>query len=131
LAKSTKHIPGWVRFLVEAAVFFGVVFLADFVLVFFFGSQFWFYGYIFGSDFRTTLGVLMFIEGAVLIALGVGVGVGTKTVFYGKYGKIYQYSGLDEQNQRGEKTENKDGIGLFLLFVGGAILIVSFISFFV
>jgi hypothetical protein len=131
LAKPTKHIPGWARFLIKAAIFFGVVFLADFVLVFFFGSQFWLYGYIFGSDIRTTLGVLMFIEGAVLMALGVGVGVGTKTVYYGKYGKIYQYSSLDEQNQRGEKTESKDGIGLLLLTVGGVILAVSFIWFFV
>lgn len=104
--------------------------LVDFVVVYFFSSQIWSYaGYFFGSDIRTTIGVLMFVEGAVTLALGVVRGGGNITSIGPRSGRTYRNIGLDGRKVYGEQTEKQDVTGIVLMLAGGLLLTMCFILF--
>jgi len=124
-----KHFFKLRNVLIRAACFWCALVLADFVLVYFFGPQFWSYaGYVFGNDVKVTLAVLMFIEGAVLLALGLVWASGSmETVFQGGNLKTNPYFRKDDWKQRREQTEKQNDVGKILMLAGGPILIASFI----
>lgn len=115
--------------MLRAACFWFALILADLALVYFFGSQFWSYaGYLFGTNAKITLSVIMFIEGAVLIALGIVWASGAmESRFQGSNIQTNPYFHKDEWKQRGEQTEKQNDVGKILMLTGGPILIASFI----
>jgi hypothetical protein len=124
-----KHFFKLRNVLIRAACFWCALVLADFVLVYFFGSQFWSqFVYFFGNDIRIRLGVLMFIEGGVLFALGLVWASGSmETVFQGGNLKTNPYFRKDDWKQRKEETGKQNEAGKVLMLAGGPILIASFI----
>ena len=116
-----KRFSGWTRLLVLAASFWTILILLDVLAVFFFGPQIWFYaGYFFGNNLRTTVGIIMFLEGAILLALGsVWVSGAMETVFQGGNLKTNPYYRKDDWKQRKEETEKQNVAGKILFLVGG------------
>ena len=123
-----KPFSGWMKLLVLAACFWAVLIFLDVLVGYFFGPQIWFYaGYFFGDNLRITVGVIMFIEGAILIALGsVWASGAMETVFQGGNLKTNPYYRKDDWKQRKEETEKQNVAGKILLLAGGPILIASF-----
>ena len=116
----------WKSFLIKFASLSSIIIVANLFLVVFFGSQFWSNAaYFFGTDARTTFAVLMFLEGAILLALGAGVGVDGRIVSYGKYGKIYQDDSRDLTKALDAKNEKQNDMGKILIVSGGTTLIIS------
>ncbi len=107
--------------------------LADFVSVYFFGPQIWSYaGYFFGSDIKTTLVILLFVEGGVIFGVGAVWASGSmETVFQGGNLKTNPYYRGDDWKQRREQTEGQNATGQILMFAGGPLLIVSFVLLFI
>jgi type VI protein secretion system component VasK len=128
-----KPVSGLKNILIKAAIFWSAVILTDFVLVSFFGPQFWSYaGYFFGSDIRTTLIILMFIEGAVIFTVGVVWASGLmETTFEGDNLMTNPYYQKEQWKQRREQTEGQNTTGKILMLVGGPLLITAFILVFV
>lgn len=129
MPKMMGHLSGWRNILIKAIVFWSAVILTDFVLVFFFGSRFWYYaGYFFGNDVRTTFIVLMFIEGAVIFAIGAVWASGSmETTFEADNLLTNPYYQKEQWKQRREQTEGQNVTGKLLMFVGGPLLIAAFI----
>ena len=123
-----KRFSGLTRLLVIAACFWAVLILLDVLIGYLFGPQIWFYaGYFFGNNLRITVGVIMFIEGAILLALGsVWASGAMETVFQGGNLKTNPYYRKDDWKQRKEETEKQNVAGKILLLVGVPILIASF-----
>ncbi len=115
--------------LLRATCFWFALVLADYLAVYFFGSQFWSYaGYFFGNNTTITLSVLMFIEGAVILTLGLVWASGAmETVFQGGNLKTNPYYRREDWKQRKEQTQQQNEAGKILILVGGPILIVSIV----
>jgi type VI protein secretion system component VasK len=128
-----KRVFGLRTVLMKAACFWLALVIADFVMVYLFGPQLWSYaGYFFGSDIRTTLIVIMFIEGAVIFAIGAVWASGSmETTFEGDNLMTNPYYQHEQWKQRREQTEGQNATGKILMFVGGPLLIASFILVFI
>ncbi len=122
------HFSGWTRLLVIAASFGTILILLDVLVGSFFGPQIWFYAsYIFGNNLKITVGVIMFIEGAILTSFGsVWASGAMETVFQGGNLKTNPYFRKDDWKQRKEETEKQNVAGKTLLLIGGPILLASF-----
>jgi hypothetical protein len=118
---------------VRASFFLSLIILADFLLVYFFGSEIWStVGYLFGNNSRTTLSVLFFIEAGVLLAMSTLWASGSlNNVYYGKYGKTTASLSKEDWVQRKDQTENPSNVVNILVLVGGLLLIAAFILLFV
>lgn len=123
-----KHFSGLTRILIIAGCFWAVLILLDVIVGYFFGPQIWFYaGYIFGDNLRITVGVILFIEGAILLAIGsVWASGAMETVFQGGNLKTNPYYRMDDWKQRKEETEKENVTGKILLLLGVPIFIASF-----
>jgi len=123
-----KHFPNWLSILAKATVFFGVLIISNLALIYFFGPQIWsFAGYFFGDNSRITLGVLMFVEGGVLLALGSLWSSGSfENVRYGKYRKSFGSFSKEDWEERRKQTENPGNVIKILLIVGSFTLVASF-----
>lgn len=124
-----SRFSGWRKVLLGAGCFWSALLIVDYLLVYFYGSWFWSNaGYIFGSDIRMTLGVLMFIEGAAILAMGAIWASGSmETQFQWGNIKTNPYIHREDWKQRNEQTENEKSVGKMLMLAGGPILIASFI----
>ncbi len=129
----TKRASSWRNILIKAAVFWTAVILTDYVIALFFGPQFWSYaGYFFGSDIKTTLIILIFIEGAVIFAIGAVWASGLmETTFEADNLMTNPYYQKEQWKQRREQTERQNVTGKILMFVGGPLLITAFILVFI
>ena len=114
--------------MVVAVCFWTFLILLDVLVGYFFGPQIWFYAsYFFGNNSRINVGVIMFIEGAILLSLGsVWASGAMETVFQGGNLKTNPYYRKEDWKQRKEETEKQNVAGKILLLVGGPILIASF-----
>ena len=123
-----KSFSGWTRLLVIAASFLAVLILLDVLVGVFFGPKIWNYaGYFFGDNLRITVGIIMFLENAILLVLGsVWASGATETVFQGGNLKTNPYYRKDDWKQRKEETQKQNIAGKILLLVGVPILITSF-----
>jgi hypothetical protein len=71
LPDQINRVSALRKVLVRAGIFWFALLVADYLGVYFYGSWFWSNAaYLFGSDIQVTFGVLMFIEGAAILALG-------------------------------------------------------------
>ncbi len=113
----------------KSFIFWFVLVLADYLAAFFFGPQIWSYaGYFFGNTITITLAVLMFVEGAVILTLGLVWASGAmETVFQGGNLKTNPYYRGEDWKQRKEQTQQQNEAGKILILVGIPILIVAFI----
>jgi len=127
-----KGISKWRIVLFRASVFWIAVILADLVLVYFFGLQIRSYaGYFFGTEFKTTLVTLLFIEGAAIFAVGTVWAAGAmETTFEGDNLMTNPYYQKDQWKQRREQTEGQNITGKILMLAGGPLLIMSLLLFF-
>jgi hypothetical protein len=103
--------------------------VADYLGVYFYGSWFWSNAaYLFGSDIQVTFGVLMFIEGAAILALGAIWASGSiETQFqWGNIRTNPHYRGEDWK-QRRDEIRQENAVGKILMLAEGPILIASFI----
>jgi hypothetical protein len=124
-----KRPPNWGSILLKVAILGSVWILANFLLIYLFGPQIWSHaGYFFGNDARTTLSILLFIEGGVLLAMGTLWASGSMdNVYYGKYGKTTAALSKEDWEQRKEQTENPSIVVKILMLTGGLLLIASFV----
>ena len=122
-----KRFSGWIKLLVIAACFWVILVLLDVLVVYVCGAQIWNYaGYFFGDNL-ITVGVIMFIEGAVLLSLGsIWASGAMETVFQGGNLKTNPYYRKDDWKQRKEETEKQNVAGKIILLIGGPILVASF-----
>ena len=119
----------WGKVLVRAGCFWFALIFADYLAAVFYGSWFWSYaGYFFGTSSTLTLGVLMFLEGAVLVVMGAIWASGAmETVFQGGNLKTNPYYHSQDWKIRREQTQKENIAGKVLLLAGGPILLASFI----
>jgi hypothetical protein len=124
-----KGGSNWRAALIKASAFWFAAIVLDLILAYFFGPQLWSYaGYFFGSDARTTLIALLFIEGGVLFAFGVVWASGAmETTFGGSNIKLNPYYQREPWKQRREQTEKQNTTGEVLMFAGGPLLVLSLV----
>ena len=61
----------WKKILIIASIVSIVLVLTNFLIAYSMDSTIWFYaGFFFGNDIRTTLSTLLFVEGVAILALG-------------------------------------------------------------
>ena len=127
-----KGFSKWRSVLVRASAFWIVVILADLALVYFFGSQIWSQaGYLFGNDSRSTLSVLFFVDGGVLLAMGTLWASGSMVnVSYGKYGKTPASLSKEDWEERKEQIENPNNVIKILILMGCFLLVAAFLLLF-
>jgi hypothetical protein len=115
--------------ILKAAGFWFSLVLADYLTVYFFGAQFWSYaGYFFGNNTTITLAVLVFVEGAMILTLGLVWASGAmETVFQGSNLQTNPYYRQQDWRQRKEQTQKQNEAGKILILGGAPILLVSFI----
>jgi hypothetical protein len=128
LPQDMKRLPKWMNIVIKAILLFVALIISNFVLIYLFGPQLWFYaGYFFGDDRQTTLGVFMLVEGGVLLALGSLFSSGSfENLRYGKYGKSYAGFSKEDWEQRRKQTENPRPVIEILLLAGSLTLVCSF-----
>ena len=129
LSDQVEGPSSWRKVLIGAGCFWSALILADYIAVTFYGPWFWSNaGYVFGNDVRTTVGILMFVEGAVLLALGLVWASGSmETRFQGSNLRTNPYFHKDDWEQRKEQTSQENVAGKILILAGGPILLASFI----
>jgi hypothetical protein len=127
-----KSTSKWRTVLIKASAFWSAVILTDLVIVYLYGPQIWSSaGYFFGSDVKTTFAVLMFVEGGILLALGLLWASGAmETWFQGGNLKTNPYFRNYDWKQRREQTEGQNIAGKILMIAGGPLLFASLIVLF-
>ncbi|MGD9130577.1 MAG: hypothetical protein PVH73_03260 [Candidatus Bathyarchaeota archaeon] len=122
-----KNISGWKKVITIMAFFNVLIFTIDLIAVFLYGTQIRLTAeWIFGNDDKTTLGSLLFIEGALII--------GTGALLAGGYaeGRIHAskapstpYAAEKLSKQRAEFREAQISTGLLLMLTGLPLIIMS------
>lgn len=125
-----KNISGWKKAITIMAFFNVLIFAIDLVAVFLYGTQIRLTAtWLFGSDDKTTLSSLLFIEGALII--------GTGALLAGGYaeGRMHTpkapstpYVAEKLSKQRAEFRENQISTGLLLMLTGLPLIIMSIVS---
>jgi hypothetical protein len=125
--------PKWLSIFVWSLPFFGVLIISNILAVELFGFQILQqYSYFFGNNLLTNLGVLFFIEGGILVALGSLWSLGSsENVSYGMYRKNYGSFSKEDWEDRKKLTENGGRTIKILLIVGGLTLIIAIILVFI
>ncbi len=128
-----SRFSGWRKVVISAACFWSALLLADYIVVYFDGSWFWSNAaYLFGSNVQVTFGVLMFIEGAAMLALGAIWASGSmETQFQWGNIKTNPYYHAEDWKERRDEIQQENATGKILMLAGGPILIASFIVFLV
>jgi hypothetical protein len=107
--------------------------LANWLVVIYYGSTIWFYaGYLFGNDIKTTLSTLLFIEGAAILALGFVWASGSMEInFDGSNIKTNIWNRNEQWKQRSNELGQENTAGKVMIFVGLPVIILSLILIFV
>ncbi len=129
LSEILGHISEWKNVLVAVLVSeFAIIFI-DFALVFLFGPQFRSYtGYIFGTNYKETLIVLFFLEGAVIFGMGALFAAGISEIkMASSTNPATSYVLSKISKQREEHREKQISTGFMLMLVGGPLLVVSLV----
>jgi hypothetical protein len=123
--QTRNRFSSWRTILITAAGFWIILPVADSVLAYVFGPQLWSNAsYFFGNNVKATLGIFMFIEGAVILAAGLVWASGSmETVFQGSNLNTNPYYRKDDWSQRREQTEKQNVSGKILMLIGTPILL--------
>ncbi|MGD0450756.1 MAG: hypothetical protein ABSA79_06855 [Candidatus Bathyarchaeia archaeon] len=127
------RIANWRLFLLKTSIISAIVILANWLVVIYYGSTIWFYaGYLFGNDIKTTLSTLLFIEGAAILALGFVWASGSMEInFDGSNIKTNIWNRNEQWKQRSNELGQENTAGKVMIFVGLPVLILSLILIFV
>jgi hypothetical protein len=127
------RIANWRLFLLKTSIISAIVILANWLVVIYYGSALWFYaGYFFGNDVKTTLSTLLFIEGAAILALGFVWASGSMEInFDGSNIKTNIWNRNEQWKQRSNELGQENTAGKVMIFVGLPVLILSLILIFV
>ncbi len=125
-----KSISGWKKVLTIIA-FFNVLILAiDLIAVFLYGTQIRLTAeWLFGSDDKTTLGSLLFMEGALIIGTGALLAGGfAEGRIQASKAPSTPYVTEKLSKQRAEFREAQISTGLLLMLTGLPLIIMSILS---
>ena len=127
------RIANWRLFLLKTSIISAIVILANWLVVIYYGSAIWHYaGYFFGNDVKTTLGTLLFVEGAAILALGFVWASGSMEInFDGSNIKTNIWNRNEQWKQRSSELKQENTAGKVMIFVGLPVLILSLILIFV
>lgn len=123
--QTKKRFSDWRKILIVAMSCWLILTVVDAGLAMVFGPQLWSRaGYFFGDNVKATVGMFMFVEGAVLLAAGLVWASGSmETVFQGGNLQTNPYYRKDDWAQRREQTEKQNVAGKILILIGAPILI--------
>jgi len=119
----------WVNISIKVVILFVILIVSNFLIVTVFGSRIWSNAsYFFGNNIQTTLGILLFIEGGIFLALGSLWALGSsENTSYGIYRKNYGGFSEGDWKNRVKLAENPgDAIRTFLI-VGTLTLVTAFV----
>jgi hypothetical protein len=106
-----------------------ILIVSNFLIVTVFGSRMWSNAsYFFGNNIQTTLGILLFIEGGSLLALGSLWALGSsENTNYGIYRKNYGSFSEEDWKSRMKLAEKPGDVIKTLLIVGSLTLITALV----
>ena len=121
------------KFLFKTSIVSVAIIIVNLLLVNFYGSTMWLYaGYFFGTDVKTTLSTLLFIEGAAILALGfVWLSGAMEINFDGSNIRTNIWNRKQQWKQRPNELEQENASGKIMILVGLPIFLVSLILIFV
>ncbi len=122
-------LAGWRKAAIAAAIASAAVILINFLLVYFFGSTLRLCaGYFFGNTLQSSLSVLLFAEGIIILALGfVWVSGAMESKFDGSNIMINPYRRREQWKQRPDELEQQNTAGKAMLLTGAPVLLIALI----
>jgi hypothetical protein len=125
-----RNISGWKKVIIIMAFFNVLIFVIDLIAVFLYGTQIRLTApWIFGSDDKTTLGSLLFIEGAFIIGTGALLAGGSaEGRIQASKAPSTAYVAEKLSKQRAEFRETQISTGLLLMLTGLPLIIMSVLS---
>jgi len=125
-----KNISGWKKAIAIMAFFNVLIFVIDLVAVILYGTQIRLTAtWIFGSDDKTTLSSLLFIEGALILGSGALLAGGyAEGRIHASRAPSTPYAAEKLSKQRAEFHENQISTGLLLMLTGLPLIIMSILS---
>ena len=124
---SKQRLSGWRRAFVAAALFWVALTAVNLVVVYIYGPHLWANAsYFFGTTYKATLGIIMFVEGALLLAAGLIWASGSmETTFQASNLSTNPYYHKEDWKQRKEQTQKENTAGKALILAGAPIFIAS------
>jgi hypothetical protein len=125
-----KKMSGWKKAIALMAFFNVLIFAIDLIAVFLYGTQIRLTAeWLFGSDDKTTLGSLLFIEGAFIIGSGALLAGGyAEGRIHASKSPSTPYVAEKLAKQRAEFRENQISTGLLLMLTGLPLIVMSILS---
>jgi len=125
-----KNISGWKKVITIMAFFNVLIFVIDLIAVILYGTQIRLTAtWLFGSDDKTTLSSLLFIEGALIIGTGALLAGGyAEGRMHAPKAPSTPYVAEKLSKQRAEFRENQISTGLLLMLTGLPLIIMSILS---
>jgi hypothetical protein len=129
LSYDTRQ-TNWVNLSIKAVILFVILIVSNFLIITVFGSRIWSNAsYFFGNNIQTTLGILLFIEGGIFLALGSLWALGSsENTSYGIYRKNYGSFSEEDWKSRIKLAKNPGDVIRALLIVGSLTLISAFVT---
>jgi hypothetical protein len=129
MARISKAVSEWKKVLLTILASALVLMIADFILAFLFGSQIRSSAaFIFGNNNKETFISLLFIEGAFVFGAGAFFASGIpQTRVAAPSGPASPYIIEKLSSQRPEDRKKQISTGVFLILIGGLLLVTSFI----
>jgi type VI protein secretion system component VasK len=125
-----RNISGWKKVIIIMAFFNVLIFTIDLIAVVLYGTQIRLAAaWLFGSDDKTTLSSLLFIEGALIIGTGALLAGGfAEGRMHAPRGSSAPYATEKLSKERAEFREAQISTGLLLMLTGLPLIILSIIS---
>jgi hypothetical protein len=125
-----KNISEWKKAITIMAFFNVLILVIDLIAVFLYGTQIRLTAtWLFGSDDKTTLSSLLFIEGALIIGSGALLAGGyAEGRMHAPKAPSAPYVAEKLSKQRAEFRENQISTGLLLMLTGLPLIIMSILS---
>ncbi|MCZ2809514.1 MAG: hypothetical protein O2V44_09185 [Candidatus Bathyarchaeota archaeon] len=125
-----KNISGWKKAIIVMAIFNVLIVFIDLIVIFFYGPQIRLSAaWLFGSEDKTTLSSLLFIEGALIIGVGALLAGGfAENRMHPTNVPSTPYTVEKISKQRSEFREEQISTGLLLMLAGVPLVILSILS---
>ena len=125
-----KNISGWKKAIIVMAIFNVLIVFIDLIVIFFYGPQIRLSAaWLFGSEDKTTLSSLLFIEGALIIGVGALLAGGfAENRIHPPRAPSTPYTVEKISKQRSEFREEQISTGLLLMLAGLPLIIMSILS---
>jgi hypothetical protein len=130
VSMQLKNLSGWKKVIAVMAFFNVLIFAIDLVAVLLYGTQIRLTAtWLFGSDDKTTLGSLLFIEGALIIGIGALLAGGySEGRIQASKAPSTPYVADKLSRQRAEFREAQISTGLLLMLTGSPLIVMSILA---